>query len=485
MNYRMILRTLGYILLFETVFLCVPLLTALVYEEREIISFGLTILICGGIGGLCLLIQPKTFSIYTKEGVVIVALSWIILSLFGAIPFYFSGCVSTYVDAFFEIVSGFTTTGSSIIPNVEILPKSILIWRSFSHWIGGMGVLVFIMAFLPMSGASNLHLMKAESPGPDVSKLVPKIKHTAVILYLIYTSLTIVMIVFLLFGEMDFFQALNTALSTAGTGGFGFKADSMRQFSSYTQIVITVFMLLFSLNFTSYYLVLRARFKEALTTEIKVFLGIVVGAIALLTLNLCLSNIPLPDGANTFWGALKHSAFSVISIMSTTGFVSTDFNLWPNFARAILVVLTFVGACAGSTGGGLKISRITVLCKGAGNEVRRMLHPKQVRRITIDGKTVDHEVVRSINAYLVAYVLIFIVSCLIISLEGLDLVTTFTSVATTFNNVGPGLEVVGPMGSFAGFSWWGKLVFSLDMLFGRLEIFPMLMLFVPATWKKA
>ncbi|MBQ8394243.1 MAG: TrkH family potassium uptake protein [Clostridia bacterium] len=486
MNFSIIKRVLGWILLFEAIFFLVPMITAVVYRETAFFSFMITMLICILLGSLCLIGKPKNNTIYAKEGFVIVALCWVVLSLFGALPFVFSGAIPNYIDALFETVSGFTTTGSSVIPStyanglgVEGLPKCILMWRSFMHWIGGMGVLVFIIAFLPLSGARNLHIMKAESPGPVVSKIVPKVRTTALILYVIYSVLTIVQFIFLICGGMPIFDAINTSFATAGTGGFSFKSDGFAGYSSYIQIVVTVFMLVFSINFNSYYMLAKGRWKEIITAEVKWFLIIVATAIGLITLNVFLT-----DTITSFGGALKHTAFSVASIISTTGFATEDFNLWPSFSKAILVLIMFVGACAGSTGGGMKVSRFVMYGKGAINETGKMLHPKQIKRITVDGRVVEDDVIRSIYAYLIAYIAIFVVSLLIISLDGKDMVTNFSSVATTLNNVGPGLEQVGPMGSFANFSWWSKLVFIFDMLAGRLEVFPMLLLFAPATWRK-
>lgn len=485
MNFSIIKRTIGSLLVFEGIFFLLPLVTSIVYWEEAFFSFLISIAICLGVGGLCLLGKPKDESIYAKEGFVIVALSWVVLSLFGALPFFLSGEIPSYVDALFETVSGFTTTGATIMPTgeaVEALPKSILMWRSFTHWIGGMGVLVFIMAFLPLSGAKNMHMMKAESPGPQVSKLVPKVRQTAKILYLIYTGMTVAEFLFLAFGGMPIFDALNTALATAGTGGFAIKADGMAGYSDYIQIIVTVFMLLFSINFNAYYLIGKGRWKEAFNTEVKVFLAIVFSAIALITANLTLTKVV--DYGYSFGEALKHSAFTVASIISTTGFSTENFDLWPSFSTTILVLLMFVGACAGSTGGGMKVSRIVMLSKSAGHEVRRILHPKQVKKITMDKRVVEHEVVRSLNAYVIAYILIFVVSLLVISLEGYDFTTNFTSVVTTINNIGPGLSLVGPVGSFSFFSDFSKFVYMFDMLAGRLEIFPMLVLFSPLTWKK-
>ncbi len=490
MNYRLIVRTLGFILLFEALFLFVPILAGLIFWERETLHFLLTAFLCGAVGGACLLIKVKSDALYAREGFLIVALSWIVMSLFGALPFTFSGAISSYVDALFETVSGFTTTGSSILSGEQIntMPKCLLMWRSFTHWIGGMGVLVFVMAFLPLSGGQNMNLMKAESPGPSVNKLVPKVRQTAKILYLIYTAFTLLEFVLLVCGEMNAFEALNTSFATAGTGGFGFKGDSMASFSPYSQVIITVFMLLFSLNFTSYYLALCGKFKEAFNLEIRVFLYVVTVAIAFVTMNLALTNSPLfvigQTGETTFGDTLRHAAFAVSSVVSTTGFVTADFALWPAFSQVILVILMFMGACAGSTGGGIKVSRATILYKGATHEMKRMLHPNQVKKISMDGRVVEHEVVRGVNAYIAAYISIFVVSLLIVALDGFDFTTSFTSVAATLNNIGPGLGAVGPNGNFASFSILSKLTHIFDMLAGRLEVFPMLLLFVPTTWKK-
>ena len=485
MNFSIIKRTIGALLLFEAIFFLLPLVTAVIYWEEAFFAFLTSICICLGVGALCLIGKSNDQTIYAKEGFVIVALSWIVMSLFGALPFYLSGVVSSYIDALFETVSGFSTTGATIFLSGEIvenLPKCILMWRSFTHWIGGMGVLVFIMAFLPLSGARNINLMKAESPGPTVGKLVPKVRQTAKILYLIYGALTLTQFILLLCGGMPLFDSVTTAFATAGTGGFAIKADGMAGYSSYLQIVVTVFMLLFSINFNSYYLMGKGRWKEAFNTEVKVFLAIVFAAIALICGNLLLMNVA--EYGYSFGEALKHTAFTVAAIISTTGFSTENFDLWPEFSRMILVLLMFVGACAGSTGGGIKVSRIVMLSKGASHEVGRILHPKKVKKITMDKRVVEHEVVRSLNAYIIAYILIFILSLLLISLENYDFTTNFTAVTTTINNIGPGLSLVGPAGSFSFFSDFSKIVFIFDMLVGRLEIFPMLVLFAPATWRR-
>ncbi len=478
MNFRMIKNILGWILIFEAGFMLLPVVTALIYWElNALFAFLITIAICLLIGFLFVIKKPKNTSLYSRDGFVIVSLSWVFLSLFGAIPFCLSGEIPLYIDAVFETVSGFTTTGSSILTNVEQMSHAGLIWRSFTNWIGGMGVLVFIMAFVPLSGGNNMHIMKAESPGPSVSKLVPKIKTTAAILYLIYLVLTVLEAIFLLCGGMPLFDTLCASFSTAGTGGFGIKADSFGSYSPYCQIVVTVFMLLFSINFASYYLILLRRFKEAFTCEVRTFIGIVAGAVVLLTIN----TLHMFQNVGE---AIRHTSFTVASIISTTGFATVDFDLWPEFSKAILLLLMFIGACAGSTGGGIKVSRIITMVKSVGKEVRLMIHPKQVKKITVDKRPIENEVVRSTNVYMICYLLIFAASVLFITLGNYDFMTSFSAVATTLNNIGPGFSMVGPVCNFAFFSPLQKIVLSFDMLAGRLELFPMLLLFAPTTWKK-
>lgn len=477
MNYKMIKFVLGWILLFEAIFLLIPLTTALIFNEAAVKYFILSLVICVAAGGLLLIGKPKNKTLYARDGIVIVSMSWIMLSVFGAIPLYISGVIPSFIDALFETVSGFTTTGASIIPNVELIPKSMLIWRSFTHWVGGMGVLVFIMAFIPLSGAHNMHIMKAESPGPSVSKLVPRVKTTALILYSIYVALTFIQIIALLIAGMTPFEAINTAFATAGTGGFGFKADSMNSYSTAIQIIITVFMLIFSINFNSYYLILRGRFKESLNAEVRCFLGMVAVAILLITLNTA-------HMYGSIGQAINHSSFTVASIISTTGFATVDFNLWPSFSKMILIVILFTGGCAGSTCGGIKISRIIILFKSLKRELRKSIHPKKVEGVSVDSRPIDDPIVRSTAIYFFCLVSIFVVSLALISLEGKDMVTNFTAVATTINNVGPGLELVGPTQNFAHFNVLSKLVFIFNMIAGRLELFPLLLLFSPTTWKK-
>ena len=505
MNYGMIRYTLGWILLFEAAFLTVPLITALVYGEWwPLAAVAITVAICAIIGRLMSFKKPKDMKLYARDGLVIVSLSWIVLSVFGALPFVISGSIPNYIDALFETASGFTTTGSSIVPAVEDLPRCMLMWRSFTHWVGGMGVLVFIMAFLPLGGAQNLHIMRAESPGPTVSKLVPKMRTTALILYLIYFVFTVIMFITLLFdpgtdapnGKMSVFEALNTAFATAGTGGFGFKNDSFAGFSSFAQIVVTVFMILFSINFSSYYLVLKRRFKDAFNLEVRVFLLIVISAITIIAINIHYSPIggEVLDVTNTdyvvgegySWAdSFKHAAFNVATVISTTGFGTENFVAWPQLSQVILVMLMFIGACAGSTGGGIKVSRIIILIKGVGRELKAAIHPRQVKKITIDNRPVEAETVRSVNAYITCYIAVFVGVLLLISLDPYveDLTTAFTAVAATINNIGPGLGTIGPTSNFAGFNGFSTLVLTFSMIAGRLELLPMLLLFAPSTWR--
>lgn len=456
----------------------VPTVTALIYREREVGYFLATILLCALIGGICVWRKPKSTVLYARDGFVIVSLSWIVLSLFGALPFFLSGSIPNFVDALFETVSGFTTTGASILSEVEVLPKCMLMWRSFTHWVGGMGVLVFIIAFVNLSGGQNMHIMKAESPGPSVSKLVPRVKTTAMILYTIYLGLTFLQFILLLCGGMNAFEALTTAFGTAGTGGFGVRSDSMAGYSPYIQIVVTVFMLLFSINFSCYYLLFLGRLKEAFNAEFRHFVYIVGAVILVITLN-------VRGLFDTLGDALRHVAFTVASLISTTGFATENFDAWPELSRTLLVLIMFIGACAGSTGGGLKVSRLMILIRGAANGLGNLVRPNRVRRVNIDGRPIAPEIIRTTNMYFVCYALLFTLSVVLISFDNHDLVTNFTAVAATINNIGPGLGKVGPTGNYLFFSIPSKLVLIFDMLAGRLELFPMLVLFVPATWKKS
>lgn len=481
MNHRMIRYTLGWLLLFEALFLLAPVLTALIYRERVLAAFLWTVAACLCVGLFLVRKRPQNTTLYSREGFLIVAYSWILLSLFGCMPFYLSREIPSFINALFETVSGFTTTGASVLSDVESLSHATLLWRSFTHWVGGMGVLVFIMAFLPLSGGQNMHIMKAESPGPSVSKLVPRVRTTALILYALYLALTLAELILLLFGGMSFFEALNTALATAGTGGFGFRNDSMGSFNSYIQIVIAVFMLLFSLNFGSYYLALRGRFKEAFTTELRVFLCLVTAATVAITLNIRFTMAHLfPTVGET----VKHAFFTVASVMSSTGFSSTDFDLWPWGSKCLLVLMMFCGACAGSTGGGLKVSRLVILFKGVLLELRTAIHPKQVKKVTLDGRAVERSDVRAIALYVICFAGLFLVSHLVLCFQGADFTTGFTAVLASLNNIGPGLARVGPTQNYDFFPVLSKIVLIFDMLAGRLELFPMLLLFSPVTWKK-
>ena len=479
MNRRIILYTIGWVLIIEAILMLLPLLVAICYKEAFMLgSFVVSSLAAGLAGVLCTIKKPENKNMFAREGYIIVALSWILISLFGTIPFVLSGYIPSFVDAFFETVSGFTTTGASILTEVESLPKSLLFWRSFTHWIGGMGVLVFLVAILPLFGGTNLYLVKAESTGPAVSKLVPKVKTTAKILYLIYIALTVLMAVLLLFGGMDLFEALTTAFGTAGTGGFGIKNTSIAEYSPYIQIVVTIFMIIFGVDFSIYYLILMRKFSAALKSEeVRTYFFIIIASITVITINI--SSMFASVGE-----ALRHSSFQVAAIISSTGFMTSDFNLWPSLSQTILVMLMFVGACAGSTGGGMKVSRIMISFKSIIKEIKILAHPKSTVKITMNGHPVEHETVRAVNVYTASFVAIFVTSLLIISLDGFDFATNFTAVTTTMNNIGPGLSKVGPTQNFSEFSNLSKIVFSIIMLIGRLEIFPMLVLLAPTTWKK-
>ncbi len=479
MNYAIVFRLLGYILMIEGALLLLPAVTSLIYAEWAVMGvFLLTAAISAALGFALQAIKPRSKVFYMREGFAATALSWIVISVVGAVPFVLTGCIPNPVDALFETVSGFTTTGASILPGVEDLPKGILLWRSFTHWIGGMGVLVFLLSLLPLTGGSHVNLMKAESPGPQVDKLVPKVQSTAKILYGIYLALTVLELVFLLVGGMPLFESLLTAFGTAGTGGFGFKNDSFGSFSPYIQWVVTIFMILFGVNFNAYFLLLMRKFhRAAASEEVRGYFAIIAAAVAVITANIY-------SIYNSFGEALRQAAFQVGSIITTTGFSSCDFDQWPTLSKEILVVLMFVGACAGSTGGGIKVSRLLILGKTLGKELKQALHPQVVAPVRMDGKLLNHETIRTTNVFMAAYIFIFVASFLLISLNGYDMVTNFTSVAATLNNIGPGLNQVGPMMNFGGYSNPAKLVLIFDMLAGRLEIFPMLVLFMPDTWRK-
>ena len=483
MNYKMMGRFLAQILSIEGVFM-IPALCISLYcgDAMAVRGFVFTLLVIAGLVlVLAMLCRGAPSAFYAKEGMVCVAVTWIVLSLVGCLPFYISREIPSYVDALFEIVSGFTTTGASIVPEVEKLSKGIIYWRSFSHWVGGMGVLVFLLAIAPSGEKGRgftMHLLRAESPGPDVGKLVPKMRKTAAILYIIYVVMTILNVVFLVVGDMPLFEAVCTAFGTAGTGGFGIKNDSMAGYSPYLQNVTTFFMILFGVNFSCYYLLLLRQFQSVFRDEeLRTYLGIILGSILLITLN-------IRGYYDTLEESVRHAAFQVGSIITTTGYATTDFDLWPSFSKTILLCLMVVGACAGSTGGGLKVARLLLLVKGLRRNIRQMLNPRKVEVVRNNGKVVDEKILDTINAYLAAYVLILFAVFAIISLDGFSVGTNFSAVLCTFNNIGPGLEAVGPTCNFSQYSALSKLVLSWAMLAGRLEIFPILVLFSRETWKK-
>ena len=481
MNFRLLSHTMGYILWVEAGFLLLPALTACIYAETCWQQFLLTALLCAAAGTVLHLIPVKKAQMHSRDGFVAVALSWVLLALFGALPYVFTGVLDSYIDAVFETVSGLTTTGSSTFTAVSHLPRSVLLWRSLTQWMGGMGVLVFLLAIVPMNqrGSGNsLHVLRAESPGPSVGKLVPKVKHTARILYLIYLGMTILQVLFLLAGKLPLFDALTTTFGTAGTGGFAIKNDSMMSYTAYQQWVYTIFMALFGVNFNAYYLILFGKFKKAFAMEeVRWYFIIIFCSTAFIFFQIL-------DSYSTAFEALTHAAFQVSTIITTTGFATTDFNLWPAASRTVLVLLMFIGACAGSTGGGIKVSRCVVMVKTVVKEMGSYLHPNSVKKIKLDGKPVDHEVLRSINVFFITYMIIFAASVFLVSLEGRDMVTNFTAVAATFNNIGPGLEGVGPTQNFGALSILSKYTLMFDMLAGRLELFPLLLLFHPGVWKE-
>ena len=477
MNCSIIRYILGQVFKVFSALLLIPCIVALVFWEPEGFAYLTTAFICLILGILMTIKKPVDNVFYLKEGCITTALCWILISVLGCLPFIFSSEITSFVDAWFEMASGFTTTGSSILSDVEALSQCSLLWRSFSNWIGGMGVLVFILAIVPLSGGSNINLMRAESPGPSVGKLVPKIKHTARILYGIYIFLTLLQFVLLIAGKMPVIEALNTSFATAGTGGFGFKNDSFASFSPYIQWVVTIFMLLCGINFNAYYFLLYREFKKAFTMEeVRCYLLIVIASTAFIFVSIL-------DTCSGAFEALTHSSFQVATIITTCGFATADFNTWSAAAKTVLVLLMFIGACAGSTGGGIKISRIVILLKSLVKELHSYIHPKSVKQIKFEDKTVEPETVHAINVYLTTFIIIFVASVFLVSLEGKDLVTTFTAVAATLNNIGPGLELVGPTQNFGHFTGFTKLVLIFDMLIGRLELFPILILFHPTIWK--
>ena len=473
----MILNTVGLMLKVEAALLLLPAIAALIYGESCLWSILISAAISLAAGfALTLLSRPKTQVIYAREGFITVALAWVAVSAVGALPFWISREIPSYIDAFFETVSGFTTTGASILANVEVMSRGLLFWRSFTHWVGGMGVLVFVMALVPSVTDRSIHIMRAEMPGPVVGKLMPRARDTASILYKIYVGMTLAQIVLMWIGGMPLYESIVHAFGTAGTGGFGVKADSIAGYSPYLQWVITVFMLLFGINFNLYYLLLIRRFRAAAqSSECWYYLGIVGVSIALITANI------LPMYEN-FQEALRLSAFQVASIVTTTGYATADFNLWPQFSKAILLLLMIVGACAGSTGGGLKVSRAVMLFKTVGREIRHLLHPRSVNSVRFEGKQVDGATLKGVSSYFALYIICILAICLILSLEPFDLETNLSATLACFNNIGPGLAAVGPASNYAAYSPLSKLVLSLAMLLGRLEIYPLLLTLIPTTW---
>lgn len=478
MNDSMLIYILGSVLKIEGIFMALPTVIALIYGEKTFAAFLVTMLFCLAVGIGTTWKKPADTVFYSKEGFLAVSLSWILLSLTGCIPFVIGGDIPSFTDALFETISGFTTTGASILSDVEALSKSGLFWRSFTHWLGGMGVLVFILAVLPMAGGRHMYLMKAESPGPSVSKLVPRVKQTARILYTIYLVMTIVEIVLLLVGGMPVFDAVTLSMGTAGTGGFGIRNDSVGSYTPYMQNVITIFMILFGVNFNIYYLFLCKKWKQALRSEeVKMYFGVIAAAILLITLNVR-SFFP------SILDAFQQAAFQVGSIMTSTGYSTTDFGQWPVFSQTLLLILMFIGACAGSTGGGIKVSRVLIMIKSVRKELYTIVHPRARIKIKMDDRIVDEDTLRSVNIFIGCYLLIYAVSMLCISIDGFDITSNFSAVAALINNIGPGLGEVGPAGNFGGYSTFSKYVMMFDMLVGRLEIFPMMALFLPATWRR-
>ncbi len=480
MNYSMIRYILSKVLMFLGIFFLLPAIVGGVYGEKEGWTYLIFGILCIIVGGFASWKKPNNKVFYAKEGFATVALCWVLLTIIGALPFVILEEIPSFVDAVFETMSGFTTTGSSILSDVEALSKASLFWRSFTHWVGGMGVLVFVLAFLPASGGSNMHLMRAESPGPSVGKLVPKVKRTAMILYGIYFVITIIEILLLIIvGGLDWFSSMTLTFGTVGTGGFAILNTGLMTYSVTVQVIITVFMIICSINFTVYYLLLIGRLKEAFFhEEMRYYLLIVFGSAIMITINIV-------DKFESVALAFHHALFQVATVTSTTGYSTVDFNLWPAFSKTILLFLMLMGACAGSTGGGFKLSRLLIICKAVKNEIIAIAHPKSVRKVSSDGKNMSSEAVKKVLTYLGAYVLIIIVSIIIISLDGKDMETNISAIIATFNNIGPGFATVGPICNFGDFSNLSKIVMTLDMMIGRLEIFPVLVLFAPGIWKRA
>lgn len=481
MNKRSIIYILGWVLIVEAVAMQIGTITSLIYGEKEAWYFVLIGVVSAILGVLAIKVKkPKNMVLYQKAGFASTALSWILLSIVGCMPFWLSGGIPSFIDAFYETVSGITTTGATILNDVEALSKGMLMWRSFLHWLGGMGVIVFLLAIIPkLGGQQNIFLMKAESPGPIIGKAVPRMRNYATMLYGIYITLTALEFILLLFGGLNVFEAINTSFSTAGTGGFGIYNSNAAAFDSYyVQTVIAVFMLLFGINFSVYLCLIARKFKQSLKfEELWIYLGIVAVSTAIIAFNI--SSIYKP------YDAFHQSFFYVSSIISTTGFGLTDVNKWPELSKTVIIILTFIGASAGSTGGGFKISRIILLFKEVRKEFSLLVHPRNVKLVKMDGKAVNHDIMRTTSMYLVLYIGVFAISFLLVSIDNMDFTTSFTAVAANLNNTGPGLGAVGPVGNYADFSILSKIVFIFDMLAGRLEIYPLLLLFAPSAWKKS
>lgn len=478
MNYSMIIYILGQLLRFEAIFLSLPTVVGFLYKESDAyIYLGLALAIYL-LGTLLTCKHPSIRQLHTKDGFITVALGWIILSIFGALPFVFTGDIPSYIDALFETISGFTTTGASILSDVEALSHANLFWRSFTHWIGGMGVFVFILAIVPMIGGSTMHLMKAESPGPSVDKFVPKVKDTAKILYTLYIGITILQIICLLLAKMPLFDTITHTFGTVGTGGFGIKNSSIVGYTSLQQNIITFFMIASGINYSAYFFIISKNFKDAFhMEEVRWYLGIILVSVGIITIN----TTPLYSG---FFETLKHAFFQVASIITTTGYSTVNFDLWPELSKTVLVLLMIIGACAGSTGGGFKISRILILMKTIKKELSIMIHPREIKKIRMDGHVVKHEVIRSANVFTIIYFVLFFISVLLVSIDNLDFTTNFTAVAATLNNIGPGLSAVGPTCNFSCYSIFSKIILMFNMLAGRLELFPLILLIMPDTWKR-
>ncbi len=479
MNHRLVFFIIGWILKFEAVFLLLPSLVGLFYHEfRQSLTYLCIAVLCLVLGVLCSFYGKRSSQLYPKDGFVSVSLGWIVMSIFGALPFVLTGEIPGFTDALFETISGFTTTGASILTNVEALSHTSLFWRSFTHWIGGMGVFVFVMAILPLMGGTTMNLMKAESTGPSVGKLVPRAKDTAKILYGIYIFMTIVGVIALLLCKLPLFDSLTLTFGSVGTGGFGIKNDSLASYSPAVQYIITILMILSGINYTAYFFILSKQFKEAFSLEeVRAYILIILTA----AIVICFDTFSLYD---TLEETARHAFFQVGTIITTTGYMTTDFNQWPMLSKTLLVTLMFIGACAGSTAGGIKISRIILLFKSIRKEISILIHPRLVKKIKVDEHAISNDIIRSTSVFIAVYFVIYFISLLLISLENHDFTTNFTAVAATLNNIGPGLEMVGPTQNFSFFSDFSKYVLMFDMLAGRLEIFPMLVLFHPACWKK-